>query len=192
MNIRFLILVLAVVMTGCQSAKTYTRADLEAYGAVHGVDAPVGADGLTVAEALDLDEQRRRQAVEMYYLLQAEEAYDETPSISPLRYPTVTVKYTGTPPEDIFADSERVQEYRKLRRLEGDTVVYSADLASMIITLEKLNNGEPYEYRELSSTVPYGYCLDFIEENLGKESDTLKDFVLIKIECNQDDLGIQF
>jgi len=192
MSIRFLILIGVMVLTGCQSAKVYTRADLEAYGEAYGVDAPVGADGLTVNEALELDEQRHRQAVEMFYLLDAEEAYIETPSISPLRYPTVSVKYTGTPPTDVFEGSKLIQEYRELRRMEGDTIVYSADLASMTITLEKLMKGEPYEYRELSSTVPYGYCLDFIEENLGKESDTLDDFILIKIECNQDDLGIQF
>lgn len=192
MTIRFLILIGIMVLTGCQSAKTYTRADLEAYGEAYGVEAPVGADGLTVDEALELDEQRHQQAMEMFNLLDAEEAYIETPSISPLRYPTVSVKYTGTPPTDVFADSKLIQEYRELRRIEGDTIVYSADLASMTITLEKLMEGEPFEYRELSSTVPYGYCLDFIEENLGKESDTLEDFVLIKIECNQDDLGIQF
>jgi hypothetical protein len=83
-------------------------------------------------------------------------------------------------------------EYLDMRRIEDDTVIYSNDLTAMTITLERLEKGTPYEYRELSSTVPYGYCLDFIIENLGKPSKTLKGFVLLKIVCSQDDLGMQF
>ena len=83
-------------------------------------------------------------------------------------------------------------EYLEMRRIEDDTIVYSNDLASMTITLERLEEGTPYDYRELSSTVPYGYCLDFIVENLGKPSEDPEGYVLLKIVCSQDDLGMQF
>lgn len=185
------ILLIAVVSVGCAS-KSYTRAELEEMAIGDNVDAPLGPNGITVGEALELDQQRHDQAVEMFQQLAHEEAYSLSPSISPLRYPTVTVKYDGTPPKGIFDNEPMIQQYRELRRVEEDTVIYTADLASMTLTLERFVDGEPYEYRELSSTVPYGYCLDFIEENLGEESKAPKGYILRKIRCSQDDLGIQF
>lgn len=180
-------------MQGCASSpKVYTREELEEYAIGHGVDAPLGEDGVTVGEALELDMQREIQAFEMYQQLAGEAAYTETPSLSALKYPTVSVKYTGEPPVGIFDDSPLIMKYLAMRRIEGDTVVYSNDLAAMTITLERFVDGEPYEYRELSSTVPYGYCLDFIIENLGKESEEPEGYILRKIVCSQDDLGIEF
>lgn len=196
MSPRYLILIVLVmvclfIIQGCATSKSPTRAELEAYAEAHGVDAPVG-DGVTVGEALDLDMQRHIQAIEMHEMLTSEEAYVVQQSMSPLRYPTVSVRYTGVPPDGIFDNSPMIMEYLEMRRIEGDTVVYVNDLAAMTITLERLEEGTPYEYRELSSTVPYGYCLDFIMENLGKPSDELDGFVLLKIVCSQDDLGMEF
>ena len=190
MNIRICILLAILVMQGC-ATKAISRAELEAYAEAHGMDAPIG-DGVTVGEALDLDMQRHIQAIEMHEILNSEKAYVVEQSMSPLRYPTVSVKYTGEPPKDIFNNSPLIMEYLAMRRIDDDTIVYSNDLAAMTITLERLEEGAPYEYRELSSTVPYGYCLDFIIENLGKPSKKPKGFVLLKIVCSQDDLGIQF
>ena len=184
------LLLIVIVSSGC--ATNLTRAELEEIAIGQGVDAPYGPDGLTVGDALELDIQRHLQAEEMYMTLQAEEAYVITPSISPLRYPTVSVKYDNKPPKGIFDNEPLIQQYRALRRIEDDTVIYSADLASMTLTLERFVKGEPYEYREISSTVPYGYCLDFIEENLGKKSKVPRGYILRKIVCSQDDLGIQF
>lgn len=191
MNTRVCIILAILFIQGC-SAKVWTRDELEAIALGQGVDTIIGSDGITVGEALDLDTQRHIQAVDMYYLLQAEESYSVVPSISLLRYPTVTVKYDGKPPKGIFDDEPLIQQYRALRRMEGDTVVYSADLASMTLTLERFVNGEPYEYREISSTVPYGYCLDFIEENLGQKTTVPRGYILRKIVCSQDDLGLQY
>jgi len=148
------------------------------------------ADGLTVSEAIDMDRQRHRQAIEMFAILQATETFVVTPSVSPLKHPTVIVKYVGIPAEGIFDDVEIIQKYRK-SLIDGDTVIYYSDLSAMTLALERMVNGEPYEYREISSTVPYGYCLDFIEENLGKPTEDPKGFIIRKIECNQDDLGLE-
>ena len=188
----FLILVAILVMQGCASQpKAISRDELIAYANAHGMEAPMG-DGITVGEALDLDMQRHIQAIEMHEILTAEEAYVVEQSMSPLRYPTVSVKYTGQAPEGIFDNSPMIMEYLEMRRIEDDTIVYSNDLASMTITLERLEEGTPYDYRELSSTVPYGYCLDFIVENLGKPSEDPEGYVLLKIVCSQDDLVMQF
>lgn len=186
------IIIIAALAVGCASPRTLTRAELEEVAIGEGVDAPIGVDGITVGEALDLDQQRHRQAILMFRQLAHESAYSVEPSLSPLRYPTVTVKYEGDPPEGIFDNEPMIQQYRALRRIEEDTVIYSADLTSMTLTLERLVDGEPYEYRELTSTVPYGYCLDFIEENLGEASKEPEGYILRKIVCSQDDLGIQF
>jgi hypothetical protein len=187
-----LVMVGVLILQGCASTpKAISRAELEAYAAEHGMDAPVG-DGVTVGEALDLDMQRHIQAIEMFEIMNATEAYVVEQSMSPLKYPTVSVKYTGEPTKDIFNDSPLIMEYLEMRRVENDTIFYSNDLAAMTITLERLEEGMPYEYRELSSTVPYGYCLDFIVENLGKPSEDPEGFVLLKIVCSQDDLGIQY
>jgi len=183
-------MIAGLILQGC-ATKAISRAELEAYADAHGMEAPFG-DGITVGEALDLDMQRHIQAIEMYEILTSEKAYVVEQSISPLRYPTVSVRYTGEPTKNIFDDSPLIMEYLARRRIEDDTVVYSNDLAAMTITLERLEDGAPYEYRELSATVPYGYCLDFIIENLGKPSRTQKGFVLLKIVCSQDDLGLQF
>jgi len=179
-----------LILQGC-ATKAISRAELEAYADAHGRDAPVG-DGVTVGEALDLDMQRHMQAIEMHEILTAEKAYVVRQSISPLKYPTVAVRYTGVPPDGIFNNSPLIMEYLEMRRIEGDTVVYANDLAAMTITLERLEEGAPYDYRELSSTVPYGYCLDFIIANLGKPSEEPEGYVLLKIVCSQDDLGMQF
>lgn len=188
----FLVAVALLVIQGCASTpKTVTRADLIAYANTHGMEAPIG-DGITVGEALDLDMQRSIQAIEMYEMLSAEEPYMVEQAMSPLKYPTVSVRYTGEAPAGIFDNSPLIMEYLAFRRIEGDTIYYSNDLAAMTITLERLEDGAPYEYRELSSTVPYGYCLDFIVENLGKPSDDPEGFVLLKIVCSQDALGIQY
>ena len=195
MSPRYLLLIVllmlgVLILQGC-ATKAISRAELEAYAEAHGMEAPMG-DGITVGEALDLDMQRHIQAIEMHEMLNSEKSYVVEQSMSPLRYPTVSVIYTGEPTKHIFDDSPLIMEYLAMRRIEDDTIVYSNDLAAMTITLERLEEGAPYEYRELSSTVPYGYCLDFIIENLGKPSNNPKGFVLLKIVCSQDDLGMQF
>lgn len=195
MSPRYLLLIVilmvgVLILQGC-ATKAISRAELEAYAEAHGMEAPIG-DGITVGEALDLDMQRHIQAIEMHEMLSSEKSYVVQQSMSPLRYPTVSVIYTGQPTKHIFDDSPLIMEYLAMRRIEDDTVIYSNDLTAMTITLERLEEGAPYEYRELSSTVPYGYCLDFIIENLGKPSKSPRGFVLLKIVCSQDDLGMQF
>lgn len=179
------LLIISVFLIGCQTSHP-SREELQTYHP----ETHYGS-GLTVGEALALDQQRHRQAVEMFNILEQEGRMTVTPSISPLRYPTVTANYSGIDPKGMFDEIKIISDYRK-RRLEGDTIVYSTDLASMTLVLEKLVKDEPYEYREVSSTVPYGYCLDFIEENLGKTSEEPKGFTIRKVTCSQDDLGIQF
>ena len=108
----------------------------------------------------------------------------------PTRRPTVTVKYAGKPPKGFLTMDEQLSIYGH-SRIEGDVVVYETDLAKMTMTLEKPRgyNGESgYAYREMHQIVPYGFCLDFINENLGKK-DSKSGFILRKVECNQNGLG---
>ena len=179
-----ILILLSVLLMGCQTSGL-TRDDLHEYSP----DAEI-ADGLTVGEAVEMDQQRHRQAIEVFAILRATETFMVTPSVSPLKHPTVVVKYVGKPVKGIFDDVESIQKYRK-SMIDGNTVIYYSDLSAMTLALERMVNGEPYEYREISSTVPYGYCLDFIEENLGKETKEPEGFIIRKIECNQDDLGLE-
>ena len=106
-----------------------------------------------------------------------------------LKRPTVAVKYTGRPPKGLFLDfDEQIAAYQD-SYVVNKTVVYNTDLAKMTMILERQKDGEPYDYREVTTTVPYGLCLDFITENLGKES---KGYIMRKVECTQDGLGTDY
>lgn len=59
----------------------------------------------------------------------------------------------------------------------GKTVVYDTDLGQMTLTLGR--NGV---YKDVVHTVPYGLCLDYIEENLGKSSGGWR---LVAIRCEK-------
>ena len=110
----------------------------------------------------------------------------------PWQRPTVKVQYQGRPPKGIFDNLEQQLLAYHHSYMDGDTIVYNTDLSQMKLYLERPRNAEAgvkYEYQELTTTVPYGMCLDFIEENLGKADD---GFILRRIECTQEGLGLDF
>ena len=191
MKFRLLLIIAVLMVSACQTAPKYSREDLQRIADEYGDNTVVG-NGLTVREVLDMDMQRRIQAEEMFEILSSEETFEVTPSISPLRYPTVSMIYTGQPPGEILDSNEELRVFREDRKIIDDLIIYDSDMALMTMVLEKKNEDESYEYHELESSVPYGLCLDFIAENLGEESDTLDGFILVKIVCSQDDLGIEY
>jgi len=178
----FTLLLIIMTLTGCKFAPKKSE-PLGEYA-----DPPIGPDGITIEERLAMEKQRHQQALAMTKLLAATPDREVITHPSALKHPTLIVKYTGKPPTGFLDETELAGIYRS-SYMEGKTVVYDTDLAQMTMILERQVDNEPYDYRELTSTVPYGYCLDFIEENLGKASTEPKGYILRKVECSQDKLG---
>lgn len=178
-------LLAVLVLAGCQSTPTRDRDDT-AWGDV--TDKPAGPDGLRVEDLEALDAQRQRAALSVTNMLAARDTFEVMTHPSPLKRPTVRVKYEGKPPEGIMDGHQQLALYRA-SYVEDDTIVYKTDLAQMELIMERRVDDKPYDYRELSKTVPYGYCLDFIDENLGETSG---DYKLISVTCTQDGLGVDF
>ena len=182
------LLLLAVALSGCQtmSPKPSECGDGCAWGTE--ADAPVGPDGLSVQDKRDLELLRQELALDMTTRLgEAQEV--EIRGGHPIKRPTVAIKYTGRPPKGVFDDMDQQLAAYQSSYTDGKTIVYNTDLAKMTMILERQEDGQPYDYREVTTTVPYGYCLDFIRENLGKES---KGYIMRKVECTQDGLGTDY
>lgn len=87
---------------------------------------------------------------------------------------TVYKEYTGNPD-----DKQSTYNFKMIeQRYWGNNIVYGTDLGNMVLTL---NRGSVY--KEVSRSIPYGMCLDFINENLGKSSGGWR---LVAIKCEQD------
>ena len=145
-------------------------------------DPPVGPDGTVITN-------NDRYAKDMQRLLgiaaSDPDIVIEEHVRNPAKRPTVKVKYSGEPPRGLLQNIDELSAYRH-SHIEGDTVVYDSDLGQMTMILERHVKGKPYDYRELTAVVPYGYCLDFIEENMGKHRN---DYILRSVKCDQDNLG---
>lgn len=180
------ILLALAVLAGCQSTPHKEEDPSTIWGVK--VDAPAGPDGLTVQDKRDLDLLRQELALNMSARLgEAQEI--EIRDHHPVRRPTVAVKYTGRPPKGLFLDMDEQLAAYQSSYMVGDTIVYNTDLAKMTMIMERQKDGEPYDFREVTTTVPYGLCLDFIQENLGKES---KGYIMRRVECTQDGLGFDY
>ena len=99
---------------------------------------------------------------------------------------TYRCKYDGKPPKGVFNAGEVKNLYRfskyEVNEL-GVTVVYETDLGMMSMRFEHATKKTRYE----TATVPYGFCLDYIDQNLGKQNEG--GWHLTKIECTQSGLG---
>lgn len=184
---RLLPILAVVILSGCQTMGGDDRYKPEnSWGTK--VDAPTGPDGLSMQDKRDLDLLRQELALQMTKELGEAKEIDIRGGHL-LKRPTVAVKYTGRPPKGLFLDfDEQIAAYQD-SYVVNKTVVYNTDLAKMTMILERQKDGEPYDYREVTTTVPYGLCLDFITENLGKES---KGYIMRKVECTQDGLGTDY
>jgi hypothetical protein len=180
---------LVAVLTGCQTtgAVIEDRPNTDVVGNPTESNKLSGPDGIVIKPYISDAE----------YWSQTEKlAKNDTDLITveavenPFQRPTVTVQYLGKPPTGVFDNlKQQVDVYNK-SYMDGDTIVYNTDLAKMTLVMERpVKAGQNYEYKEMDTTVPYGMCLDFIEENLGKESD---GFILRRVECNQEALGIDY
>ena len=81
----------------------------------------------------------------------------------------------GTPPVGTFSPAEVKHLYRYSK--------YETDLGMMSMRFE-----HPTEKtRNETANVPYGFCLDFIDQNLGKQNE--EGWHLTRITCTQSGLG---
>jgi hypothetical protein len=87
---------------------------------------------------------------------------------------TVYQEYKGTP-----GDNQSTYNFKMIENREwGNNIIYGTDLGNMTMTL---NRGRVY--KDVVRNVPYGMCLDFINENMGKTSGGWR---LVAIKCEQD------
>ncbi len=184
---RLLPILAIIVLSGCQTMGGDDRFKPEnSWG--EEVDAPRGPDGLSMQDRRDLDLLRQELALDFTKRL-AETKPLEIRQRHPIQRPSVAVKYLGNPPEGLeLTMAEQMAIYQD-SRIKGKTIIYDTDLAKMTLILERSRHGEPYDYREVTTTVPYGMCLDYITENLGEES---KGYKIVKIECDQSELGLNY
>ena len=185
--LRVIPVLLVVILAGCKVIPNRDSDPIPVLGLK--TEAPTGPDGLSIQDKRDLDKLRTEMALRMTKELNQQQEIEIRGKHHPLRRPTITVKYTGKPPQGVFKDMDEQLAAYQSSYITGDTVVYDTDLAKMTMIMERRKDGEAYDYRELTSTVPYGLCLDFITENLGKES---KGYIMRKIECTQEGLGVDF
>ena len=176
----------AVVLAGCNTAPHKDEDPRNIWGTK--VDAPAGPDGLTMQDRVDLDLLRQELALDFTERLKERRAL-EIRETHPIQRPTVAVKYLGNPPEGLdLTVAERTGIYQN-SYVKDDVIYYETDLAKMTLILERSKDGNPYDYREVTTTVPYGMCLDYITENLGGES---KGYKIVSIECDQSELGMNY
>lgn len=183
MNTHLLILPLVLLLAACGG-------NVKPWG--EEVDAPTEIDGMRIQDYQDLERQRARYALQMHAelgVLSVDPDVHVEVVKNPLKHPTISVKYSGKPPKGIFQDMNQQLDAYRASRLEGNTIIYDTDLAKMTMIMERFEGGNPYDYRELTAVVPYGYCLDFIDENLGKEKD---NYILRKVVCSQNGLGSDY
>jgi len=88
-------------------------------------------------------------------------------------------EYSGSANRGEMSLQPDVKNYTRIEIREwGKNIVYDTDIGTMVMTM--VRGGK---HQDDTRQIPYGMCLDFINENLGKTSGGWR---LVAIKCTQD------